>query len=44
MVQDHKELQPRAFSVMPLVWSIGSILGPAFGGCKCSPHRIVITR
>ena len=26
-----RELQPRAFSVMPLVWTIGSILGPAFG-------------
>lgn len=30
-------LQPRAFSVMPLVWSIGSILGPAFGGFFASP-------
>jgi MFS family permease len=26
-----KELQPRAFSVMPLVWSIGSIFGPVGG-------------
>ena len=25
-----KELQPRAFSVMPLMWSIGSVFGPAF--------------
>ena len=32
-----KALQPRAFSVMPLVWSIGSILGPAFGGFFASP-------
>ena len=24
-----RELQPRAFSVMPLVWSIGSIVGPS---------------
>lgn len=37
MVQDHKELQPRAFSVMPLVWSIGSIFGPAFGGLFANP-------
>lgn len=32
-----KELQPRAFSVMPLVWSIGSILGPTFGGATVHP-------
>jgi MFS family permease len=32
-----KELQPRAFSIMPLVWSIGSIFGPAFGGFFASP-------
>ena len=32
-----KELQPRAFSVMPLVWSIGSIFGPAFGGLFAKP-------
>jgi MFS family permease len=32
-----KVLQPRAFSVMPLVWSIGSVLGPAFGGFFASP-------
>ncbi|KAL9601815.1 MAG: hypothetical protein Q9219_002305 [cf. Caloplaca sp. 3 TL-2023] len=25
-----KELQPRAFSVMPLMWTIGSIIGPGF--------------
>lgn len=25
-----KELQPRAFSVMPLMWTIGSIFGPGF--------------
>lgn len=28
----YKDLQPRAFSVMPLVWTVGSIFGPAFGG------------
>jgi hypothetical protein len=32
-----KELQPRAFSVMPLVWTIGSIIGPAFGGFFAQP-------
>ncbi|KAF7517843.1 hypothetical protein G7054_g13675 [Neopestalotiopsis clavispora] len=32
-----KELQPRAFSIMPLVWSIGSIFGPAFGGFFAKP-------
>ncbi|KAI1812942.1 MFS general substrate transporter [Poronia punctata] len=36
MVQD-KELQPKAFSVMPLVWSIGSVFGPAFGGVFAKP-------
>lgn len=33
----YKELQPRAFSVMPLVWSIGSIFGPSFGGALANP-------
>ena len=32
-----RELQPRAFSVMPLVWTIGSILGPTFGGSTVHP-------
>ncbi|KXJ91269.1 major facilitator superfamily domain-containing protein [Microdochium bolleyi] len=32
-----KELQPTAFSIMPLVWSIGSIFGPAFGGFFANP-------
>jgi len=32
-----KELQPRAFSVMPLVWTIGSIFGPAIGGALAAP-------
>lgn len=32
-----KELQPKAFSIMPLVWSIGSIFGPAFGGFFARP-------
>ncbi|GAB0137861.1 hypothetical protein EsDP_00006114 [Epichloe bromicola] len=34
-----KELQPRAFSVMPLVWSLGSVAGPAFGGFFADPVR-----
>src|SRR5436190_10315242 len=34
-----KELQPRAFSVMPLVWTIGSIFGPAFGGFLAKPAQ-----
>lgn len=32
-----KELQPRAFSLMPVVWSIGSVFGPAFGGFFARP-------
>lgn len=32
-----KELQPRAFSIMPLVWSLGSIFGPSFGGFFSKP-------
>ncbi|KAI9672341.1 MAG: hypothetical protein M1817_003363 [Caeruleum heppii] len=32
-----KELQPRAFSIMPLVWTVGSIFGPAFGGFLANP-------
>ncbi|KAG5984349.1 hypothetical protein E4U55_005127 [Claviceps digitariae] len=34
-----KELQPRAFSIMPLVWSMGSVVGPAFGGFFADPVR-----
>lgn len=34
-----KELQPRAFSIMPMVWSIGSILGPSFGGALVHPNE-----
>ncbi|KAI4199888.1 MAG: hypothetical protein LQ346_002497 [Caloplaca aetnensis] len=32
-----RELQPRAFSVMPLMWTIGSIFGPVFGGALANP-------
>ena len=35
----YKELQPRAFSVMPLVWTIGSIFGPSFGGALANPAQ-----
>jgi len=35
-----KELQPRAFSVMPLVWNIGSIFGPMLGGALSNPLHI----
>ncbi|KAI9801847.1 MAG: hypothetical protein M1833_002161 [Piccolia ochrophora] len=34
-----KELQPRAFSIMPLVFTIGSIFGPAYGGFFADPAR-----
>ncbi|KAK3496718.1 major facilitator superfamily domain-containing protein [Neurospora hispaniola] len=34
-----KELQPKAFSLMPLVWSIGSVFGPAFGGFFAQPAK-----
>jgi len=33
----YKELQPKAFSVMPLVWTMGSIFGPGFGGALANP-------
>lgn len=32
-----KEHQARAFSIMPLVWSLGSIFGPSFGGFFARP-------
>jgi MFS family permease len=32
-----KELQPLAFSVMPLVWNLGSIFGPSLGGFFANP-------
>ena len=32
-----RELQPRAFSIMPLVWTMGSIFGPSFGGALARP-------
>ena len=35
-----KELQPMAFSIMPLVWNVGSVLGPALGGALANPLHI----
>src|ERR1700753_394903 len=32
-----QELQPRAFSLMPLVFSVGSIIGPMIGGALANP-------
>lgn len=32
-----KEHQPRAYAVMPFVWCLGSILGPALGGALAQP-------
>ena len=36
----YKELQPRAFSIMPLVWNIGSIFGPMVGGALANPWNV----
>ena len=33
----YKNLQPKAFSIMPLVWTIGSIFGPSLGGALANP-------
>ncbi|KAI1334837.1 major facilitator superfamily domain-containing protein [Xylariaceae sp. FL0016] len=33
------EHEPRAYSVMPFVWSIGTIVGPAIGGLFAQPHQ-----
>ncbi|CAD6582478.1 MAG: hypothetical protein ASARMPRED_000978 [Alectoria sarmentosa] len=32
-----KEHQPRAYTIMPFVWCLGSILGPALGGALAQP-------
>jgi len=32
-----KEHQPRAYSIMPFVWGLGSIIGPAMGGTLAMP-------
>lgn len=33
------EHEPRAFSIMPFVWSVGTILGPSIGGTFANPHQ-----
>lgn len=33
------EHEPRAYAVMPFVWSIGTILGPAIGGTFANPVK-----
>ncbi|KAF2010621.1 MFS general substrate transporter [Aaosphaeria arxii CBS 175.79] len=35
-----KELQPRAFSIMPLVFTVGSIIGPSLGGGLSNPMGV----
>lgn len=32
------EHEPRAYSIMPFVWSIGTIIGPCIGGTFADPH------
>ncbi|KAH7406449.1 major facilitator superfamily domain-containing protein [Phaeosphaeria sp. MPI-PUGE-AT-0046c] len=32
-----KELQPLAFSVMPMVWTVGAVIGPSLGGLLSNP-------
>ena len=34
-----KEHQPRAYSIMPSVWCLGSIIGPALGGALAQPSQ-----
>ncbi|KAB5532755.1 major facilitator superfamily domain-containing protein [Coniochaeta sp. 2T2.1] len=34
-----KEHQPRAYTVMPMVWCLGSIIGPMIGGALARPVR-----
>ncbi|KAA8906098.1 major facilitator superfamily domain-containing protein [Sphaerosporella brunnea] len=34
-----KEHQPRAFAIMPFIWCLGSIIGPALGGLLAEPTR-----
>ncbi|KAF2789168.1 MFS general substrate transporter [Melanomma pulvis-pyrius CBS 109.77] len=35
-----KELQPRAFSIMPLVYTIGAVFGPTLGGMFSNPLKV----
>lgn len=32
------EHEPRAYAIMPFVWSIGTIIGPCIGGTFADPH------
>ncbi|KAK4462267.1 putative drug efflux system protein [Cladorrhinum samala] len=32
------EHEPKAFSIMPFVWSVGTIIGPMIGGLFADPH------
>ncbi|KAJ9138876.1 MFS general substrate transporter [Pleurostoma richardsiae] len=32
------EHEPRAYSIMPFVWSFGAIIGPMIGGTTADPH------
>ena len=34
-----KEHQPRAYSILPFVWCLGSIIGPAMGGALAMPAQ-----
>ncbi|KAK8051398.1 hypothetical protein PG993_002783 [Apiospora rasikravindrae] len=34
-----KEHEPRAYSIMPFVWCIGTIIGPSIGGIFAEPHK-----
>ncbi|KAL2443612.1 Major facilitator superfamily multidrug transporter mfsB [Exophiala dermatitidis] len=33
------EYEPKAYSIMPFVWSIGTIIGPAIGGLLADPAK-----
>ncbi|KAF2006369.1 MFS general substrate transporter [Amniculicola lignicola CBS 123094] len=35
-----KELQPRAFSIMPLVYTVGAVIGPTMGGALSNPLHV----
>ena len=36
----HKELQPRAFIIMPTVWNLGATFGPMLGGLLANPYNV----
>ncbi|KAF2843308.1 MFS transporter [Patellaria atrata CBS 101060] len=38
LVGDRKEHEPKAYAVMPFVWSIGTIIGPSIGGYFAEPR------